>query len=70
MWGSVSVWVQKGAVEVEDKREGGDRGRGGERVDCEGGGAVETGKACSKDTGGGGYCTEKGKEGKNCVGSR
>ena len=70
MWGSVSVWVQKGAVEVEDKREGGGRGRGGEGVDCEGVGAVETGKVCCKGTGGGGYHTGKGKEGKNCVGSR
>ncbi len=41
MWGSVSVWVQKGAVEVEDKREGGGRGRGGEGVDCEGGGRLK-----------------------------
>ena len=40
MWGSVSVWVQKGAVEGEDKRVGGGRGRGGEGVDCEGGGGL------------------------------
>ena len=70
MWRSVSVWMQKGAVEVEDKREGGDRDRGGERVDCEGVGVVETGKVGSKDTGSGGYCTGEDNEGKNCVGSR
>ena len=45
MWGSVSVWVQKGAVEVEDKRVGGGTDRGGEGVDCEGGGRLRDGKS-------------------------
>ena len=45
MWGSVSVWMQKGAVEVEDKRVGGDTDRGGEGVDCEGVGDCRDGKS-------------------------
>ena len=42
----------------------------GKESTVKGMGAVETGKVGSKDTGGGGYHTGKGKEGKNCVGSR
>ena len=42
----------------------------GKELIVKGVGAVETGKVCCKDTGSGGYPSGKGKEGKNCVGSR